>query len=332
MTSSKDVAKLAGVSQSTVSRVLNTPEKVDKTKYEKVVQAMKELNYRPNSIARSLVKKQTKSIALLSGPLHNPFFVETTTSIVNYSKQRGYNVNVHFENFGDNMSVYQDVLEREVDGIILSSILYDDPIFPELKKQNVPFMMFNRKHREGGNYVEMDNVQAGRMATEHLIALNHKNIVCIGGPSTMTTFQGRYEGFRQVMEENGLEVSDHNARITDTSEEAIRDVITAILAEKNRPTAIFAATDSIAIFVLDDLIQKGYSVPEDISLIGVDNIELSSHHSFQLTTVGMLEESNLGQLAIENLIEQIESPERECIQETYPVQLVRRSTTREIQP
>lgn len=78
----------------------------------------------------------------------------------------------------------------------------------------------------------MDNVQAGRMATEHLIALNHKNIVCIGGPSTMTTFQGRYEGFRQVMEENGLEVSDHNARITDTSEEAIRDVITAILAER----------------------------------------------------------------------------------------------------
>ena len=205
MPSSKDVAKLAGVSQSTVSRVLNTPEKVDRVKYEKVIEAMKELNYRPNSIARSLVKKQTKSIALISGPLHNPFFVETTTSIVNYSKLRGYNVNVHFENFGDNMSVYKDVLEREVDGIILSSILYNDPIFPELKKQNIPFIMFNRKHKEPGNYVEMDNIQAGRIATEHLIELNHQNIICIGGPSNMTTFQGRYEGFRQVMEENGHE-------------------------------------------------------------------------------------------------------------------------------
>ncbi|UOQ91909.1 LacI family transcriptional regulator [Halobacillus shinanisalinarum] len=225
MTSSKDVAKHAGVSQSTVSRVLNTPEKVDRNKYEKVVQTMKELNYRPNSIARSLVKKQTKSIALISGPLHNPFFVETTTSIVNYSKQRGYNVNVHFENFGDNMSIYKDVLEREVDGIILSSILYDDPIFPELKKQNIPFIMFNRKHREPMNYVEMDNVQAGRIATEHLLGLNHQNIVYIGGPSTMTTFQGRYEGFRQVMEENDFEVTDHNARMTNTSEEAIREVM-----------------------------------------------------------------------------------------------------------
>ncbi|GGF28941.1 transcriptional regulator [Halobacillus andaensis] len=330
MTSSKDVAKRAGVSQSTVSRVLNTPEKVDRIKYEKVVEAMKELNYRPNSIARSLVKKQTKSIALISGPLHNPFFVETTTSIVNYSKKRGYNVNVHFENFGDNMSVYQDVLEHEVDGIILSSILYDDPIFPELQKQNIPFIMFNRKHREPGNYVEMDNVQAGRIATEHLMNLNHTNIVCVGGPSSMTTFQGRYEGFRQVMEENGIEVSDHNARMTDTSEEAIREVIREILAEKDRPTAIFAATDSIAIFILDYLIQKGYSVPEDMSLIGVDNIALSSHHSFQLTTVGMMEKENLGQLAIEHLIEHIECPDSESVQETYPVQLYRRSTTRDI--
>ena len=116
--------------------------------------------------------------------------------------------------------------------------------------------------------------------------------------------------------------------MTDTSEEAIRDIMREILAEKERPTAIFAATDSIAIFILDYLIQKGYSVPEDISLIGVDNISLSSHHSFQLTTVGMTEESNLGQLAIENLIDQIENPEIENIQQTYPNKLYIRSTTR----
>src|SRR5699024_8697943 len=129
------------------------------------------------------VNRKTYSIALISGQLHNPFFAETTTSIVNTAKASQFNVNVHFENYGDNMSVYQDVLNQKVDGIILSSILYDeDDVYDELVKQNVPFIMFNRRHKGNGNYVEIDNVQAGRIGTEHLLDYNHKNIAWISGP------------------------------------------------------------------------------------------------------------------------------------------------------
>ncbi|WP_181347708.1 LacI family DNA-binding transcriptional regulator [Thalassobacillus sp. CUG 92003] len=330
MVSSKDVARYAGVSQTTVSRVLNNPDMVEKKTLEKVTRAMKEMNYRPNSVARSLVNRRTKSIALLSGPLHNPFFVETTTSIVNYSKQRGYNVNVHFENFGDNMSVYQDVLASKVDGIILSSILYEDPIFSELQSLDIPFMMFNRKHKKPGNFVEMDNIEAGRKATRHLLELNHRHIAWIGGPMNMTTFSGRYEGFQQEMKENGCTISPQNVNITDTSEADICRVMSDLLAEKERPTAIFAATDSIAIFLLDYLIQKGYQVPEDMSLIGVDNIALSRHHSFRLSTVGMNEKENLGRIAIEHLIDKIESSDDQFVEKTYPAQLYQRSTTKNI--
>ncbi|SES94521.1 LacI family transcriptional regulator [Salinibacillus kushneri] len=332
MTSSKDVASYAGVSQTTVSRVLNSPEKVNQKTLNKVKRAMEELNYRPNSIARSLVNKKTRSIALLSGPLHNPFFVETTTSIVNYAKAKGFNINVHFENFGDNMSIYEDVLNHQVDGIILSSILYEDPVYKELQKLDIPFMMFNRKHREKGNYVEMDNFQAGRLATQHLINLNHKNIVWLGGPLTMSTFKGRYDGFKQVSNEYGMDVNDNHIFITDTSKQDIFEKTSHIMSRKHRPTAIFAGTDSIAIYVIDFLIQKGYRVPEDISVIGVDNVELSRHHSFQLTTVGIIDETNLGQIAIEKLIDLINLREAyntsEFVQETVKTKLYNRSTTK----
>lgn len=332
MVSSRDVAKLAGVSQSTVSRVLNDPSKVSKEAYEKVMQAMKELNYRPNSVARSLVKKKTKSIALISGPLHNPFFVESTDAIVNYAKGQGYNVNVHFEKHGDNMSVYEDVLNQQVDGIILSSIFYDDPIYEELEKLDIPFVMFNRKHRKGGHYVEIDNNLAGKIAASHLLELGHKKIAWIGGPLEMSTFYGRYKGFIDQLKEKGVNIPNTFIQITDTSRDGVRAATESILANKDRPTAIFGATDSITIFIMDYLLEKGYSIPEDISLIGMDNVEWSSHQTFRLTTVGYTGEKNLGRIAIEQLFQLIKQPHlmKVPIQITVKPKLFIRETTQSI--
>lgn len=330
MVSSKDVAKHAGVSQTTVSRVMNNPEKVTKKTFYKVNEAMNELGYRPNLIARSLVNNKTYSIALLSGPLHNPFFVDTTTSIVNFAKGEGFSVNVHFENYGDNMSVYQDVLSHQVDGIILSSILYDDPIYDLLNKLNIPFVMFNRRHRENGNFIEMDNVQAGRLATEHLIELNHRNIVWMGGPLNMSTFHGRYEGFKQVFREKNVPLEPENIIITNTSKAAVFEETRLLMSKKDRPTAILAATDSIAFYMMDFLIEQGYSIPENISIIGVDNVELSRHHSFQLSTVGTIINENLGRIAIEHLVNLINHKGSEVnsfVQETFPTKLFIRKTT-----
>lgn len=332
MVSSKEVAKEAQVSQTTVSRVMNNPEKVSPKTRKKVLEVIERLQYRPNSIARSLVNRKTYSIALLSGQLHNPFFAETTTSIVNFAKMSQFNVNVHFENFGDNVSVYQDVLNQQVDGIILSSILYHDDVYNELVKQNIPFIMFNRKHKNAGNFVEMDNVQAGKIGAQHLLNYNHYNIAWISGPLTMSTFYGRYKGFKQQLENSKVMVDDSNVLITDTSEEDISKQLLRLLAKKNRPTAIFAATDSIAIYVIDILQRQGYNVPEDISVIGIDNINLSKHSSFQLSTVGINQEKNLGQIAIEYLIDLIEKNETSLgvIQETIETKLFDRGTVKEV--
>lgn len=333
MVSSIDVAKLAGVSQTTVSRVLNNPDSVNNATLEKVNKAMEDLNYRPNSIARSLVSKKTGSIALISGPLHNPFFAETTTSIVNCAKGKGFNVSVHFEKPEDNLSVYKDVMNQQVDGIILSSILYEDPVYEKLQQLDVPVMMFNRRHKENGHFVELDNIKAGKSAAEHLIGLNHRDIVWMGGPLTMSTFKERLQGFKEALALENIYLGADSTIITDTSKASVLEAMKSLMARRKRPTAIFAATDSIAIYIMDFLISNGYDIPGDISIIGVDNVELSSHHSFQLSTVGTVRKADLGKIAIEylmDLIDRKEWPADEFIQETLDTKLFNRLTTRAV--
>lgn len=327
MVSSKDVAKFAGVSQTTVSRVLNTPESVKEKTRKKVIEAIEALNYHPNSIARSLVSNSTKSIALVSGPLHNPFFADSVTAIIRFARQRGYQVAVHFEDFGSNERVFESLAQSKVDGMILSSIYLDDPIHSRLSRFNVPFVYFNRKPHEESHYIEIDNEQAGRLGAEHLLALGHTNIAWIGGPLTMSTFADRFKGFQQMMIEKGYVPNEKWVVETDTSAEAIRERVLQLLEQSERPSALFAATDSIAIFTLDVLQELGYRIPEDISVMGIDNVTWSRHASFNLTTVSTRSTSNLGELGIEALFQLMEKTQTRWIQKTLPVQLIERGTT-----
>ncbi|HLR71991.1 MAG TPA: LacI family DNA-binding transcriptional regulator [Pseudogracilibacillus sp.] len=332
MVSSKDVAKKANVSQSTVSRVMNQPHKVNPVTRNKVLEVIKNLNYRPNSIARSLVSKETMSIALISGQLHNPFFAESTTSIVEFANSKGFSVNVHFDDLQDNLNVYQDVLNQQVDGIILSSILYNDPIYDELINQDVPFVMFNRKNKNIGNFVEMDNFKAGFLGAECLIENNHQEIIWIGGALSTSTFYGRHTGFLAALDKHNLSIQEANTIITDTTENDVHDKIIRVMARKNRPTAIFAATDSIALYIMDILSRHGFHIPQDISIVGVDNVSYSSHGNIQLSTIGIVEEDNLGKIAIEYLIDLINDKNKSLgvIQKTIDTKLINRGTIRKV--
>ncbi|WP_096437386.1 LacI family DNA-binding transcriptional regulator [Alteribacter populi] len=329
MVSSKDVAKHAGVSQSTVSRVLNDPSKVNAENVRKVQDAMKVLHYRPNSVARSLVSNQTKTIALISGPLHNPFFVETTTSIVNYAEARGYRTMVFFEHTDENKPIYDAVLSARVDGILLSSIFREDPIFEELKGLNIPIVMYNRKHNDGGNYVEINNEMSGALAASHLLDLGHTSLGLLSGPNHTSTFHGRKLGFTAEFEKRTGEKFPPEMIIeTNTTEAAIHQAVLDLMSRKHRPTAIFAATDSIAFFAVDKLQEAGYIIPDDISICGMDNVSLASHRSFQLTSIGHKGPKNLGLLGVEHLIDMIERQTEEDVQITLEPTLFERNTTK----
>lgn len=326
LVSSKDVAKYAGVSQTTVSRVLNTPELVKPKTIEKVMKAIEELNYIPNDIARSLVQKKTGIITLISGPLHNPFFVDTTTAIVNYVNARGYKVNVYFGTEDNLDSIYNAVLETKADAIILSSMLYEDDLFFKLEKLGIPFIMYNRKHRENRHFVEIDNVKAGYIATNHILSLGHQDLCWIGGPHEISTFYGRYKGFKNALKDSGIDAKTVPAFLTNTNKNDIKRAFEEILVLPKKPTAICAATDAIAIEILSLCLERGFQVPKDFNIIGIDNVELSKHHSIALTTVGLESEKSLGFIAIEKLFEVMEKKST-CIQQTESVKLFPRNTT-----
>jgi len=326
LVSSKDVAKYAGVSQTTVSRVLNTPELVKPKTIEKVMKAIEELNYIPNDIARSLVQKKTGIITLISGPLHNPFFVDTTTAIVNYVNARGYKVNVYFGTEDNLDSIYNSVLETKADAIILSSMLYKDDLFFKLEKLGIPFIMYNRKHQENRHFVEIDNVEAGYIATNHILSLGHRDICWIGGPHEISTFFERCKGFNNALKDNGIDAKTIPVFFTNTNKDDIKRAFEEILELPKKPTAICAATDAIAIEILNLCLERGFHVPKDFNVIGIDNVELSKHHSIALTTVGLKSEKSLGFIAIEKLFEVMEKKSA-CIQQTESVKLFPRNTT-----
>ncbi|TQR16511.1 LacI family DNA-binding transcriptional regulator [Psychrobacillus soli] len=330
MVSSKDVAKHAGVSQTTVSRVLNSPEFVKKPTFDKVMKAIHDLNYVPNGHARSLVQNKTETIALLSGPLHNPFFVDTTSAIVHYANEMGYRVNVQFVNDQKLNEAYATAIEHKVDGVILSCILLDDPIFEKLTRMNIPFITYNRKHKNNEYFVEIDNFEAGYLAAKHMIEQGHTAIAWVGGTLTVSTFNNRYLGFLQAIKDHKLSLPEQYIINTDASKQAITHAFHKLMQLEHRPTAICAGADSLALFLIDVAIQENYTVPEDISIIGIDNVDLSSHGSIQLTTVGSISEQNLGYLAIRELIEMIENKKNSCIQITESVKVFHRSTTQKI--
>ncbi|MGV2875880.1 LacI family DNA-binding transcriptional regulator [Macrococcus capreoli] len=326
MVSSKDVAKKAGVSQSTVSRVINNPSTVRKDKREKVERVMKELNYRPNSVARSLISNKTNQISLISGTLNNPFFIESTKTIINYASAHGYNVNVFFEEDIQRDNFYSNVFSQKTDGIILSSMYYDSEYLSELEKLDIPYIMYNRRHRLGGNFVELDNFQAGQIATKYLIDKGHKDILWLGGELKKSTFLGRYNGFINVIESQKISLDEHRIINTSQKPKDIEKALLNVINSQALPTAILAATDMIALTVLNVLKRENIKVPEDVAVIGIDNTEMVQHALINLTTVGIHENENLALEAIVQLIDAIKANKSVNYRKTFKCKLFERGT------
>lgn len=328
MVSSKDVAKHAGVSQSTVSRVLNNPEGVNASKRLLVEEAMRTLGYQPNLYARNLASKKTRTIALLSGTLQNDFFVESINSIVDYAMKQGYQTLVYSEYENNLRELIDTVLGYKVDGILLSSIKLDDPVLPILDKSGVPYMLFNRRPRSGGSYVVLDNQMAASMLTRHMLDIGHRSIAYLSGPLDTSTFYERKLGFYETLEAYGVDISFSQFYETDTSKQSIQKLTWTILQQPSPPSAIICATDEMALACMDAALQTGRRIPEDISLAGFDDISMASHQAIQLTSVGQ-RDYKLGVVAVEQLIQMIQSQRVTPLQFVIKPELfIRRTTAR----
>lgn len=322
-----DVAKKSGLSVVTVSRVINQAGTVREGNRQKVLQAMKELDYQPNAAARSLARGKTGIIGVAISNLNDSFFDAVVKEMNDRLAERDFflalsistDVFKSFEN-----SLFQ---EDRVDGLIVVSPTNEEAYVSELRKKKIPFVLIdNQQDHEGVSSVIVDNFTGGYEATKHLIELGHSAIAHIRGPQPFLSSAERERGYRHAMQEAGLhELWIEQGDFSITSGYTIAD---SWIAAGKMPTAVFTADDFIALGLMDACKQASYQIPRDISIVGFDDQVLASEFRPNLTTVRQ-PANELGQSAVNELLRWIDGDAE--IHQTYklmPELIIRDSTAR----
>ncbi len=320
---------MAGVSPSTVSRALNDSPLISEETRARIRKIAEELGYERNELARGLVKGTSGALGLIVPDITNPFFAEIARGVGDVAHAQGYGV-LLCTTEGDlaREAQYLRFLRRKrVDGLILSAVTIDDPNLPELLRSSIPFVLVSRLVRGlDVPFVVGDDKMGGRLAVEHLVQLGHTKIAFIGGPSNVQSSQDRMEAYREVLREHGIPFRSSWATFADFTQAAGREAARRLLQRRPRPTAIFAANDVIALGVMEAAEDLGLSVPEDLSLVGYDDISYAALPRIQLTTVAQ-PAYEMGRIAAEYLLSLCSEKTTEKLTCVLSPRLVVRKTT-----
>ena len=324
MKSIREVAKLAGVSPATVSRVMNGTAKVDPEKKERVLRVIEETGFVPNEVARSLYRKSAKLIGLVIPSLQNPYFTQMAGYITESAERSGYRV--FLCNVGSDpakiLNAVQMLTSMNVDGVVLA--VSSPEVEQELHHTQLPVVAVDCMENAGAVCASLysDYYAGGRMSMEHLLACGCKNVVCIKSDQRSFSARMRYQGYRDVCLERGIAEQsvecdyDFNSGLRMTEE---------LLRQYPEVDGILACNDMVAVSTFKSFHQKKIRVPEDVKLVGFDDIHLTQLVTPELTTVHQ-PIREMAERAVEILLG--DHPERgagETI--VYPVSLVIRETT-----
>ncbi len=288
MATIKDVAAAAGVSIATVSHVINKTRYVSDELKARVQIAMVELGYRPNTLARSLRSGQTKTIGMIVPDASNLFFAEIGKAIEDLGFENGYSVILcNTDNSLDKQNTYVDTLiTKQVDGLIFISSGDSDETLMLLKQANIPTIVADQDVPSGlADTVLLNNKLGGYLATRHLFELGHRQIACITGPPLLPSSLERVEGYYATFKEFGLSHNPDWILNGDFRLQSGHACMSQLLDMRERPTAVFVCNDMMAIGALNAVYNRGLRIPEDISLVGFDNIALASSVNPALTTI-----------------------------------------------
>lgn len=306
------MAKLADVSKATVSKVLNHTAKISEQVRKQVQEAAEKLGYRPSQIARSLKNKTTKSIGLVLPSVADPFFAEVVRGVHSVAMKKGYVIILcdSEEDIRTEFSYIQILEDIWVDGIIFSGIRGgkdEDEKIRILYDKGVPTVLVDRETEDYfANVIMIDDKQAAFKATKYCLEMGHRKIGFIAAPLDVKIFSKRLVGYKEALQAFGLDVDQNLIQQQgDLSPQSGRVAVKRLLSCKERPTAIFASTDMMAIGALKEIQESGLNVPKDISLIGFDDIPLASLVTPSLTTIHA-PSNEMGVEATRLLIRQIE--------------------------
>lgn len=308
MATIKDVAALAGISFTTVSHVVNGTRPVSDQVRRKVEAAIAELGYVPSGVARSLRVRATGTIGLLVPNASNPYFAELARGIEDHAERNGYSVILcnSDDDSAKQLRYLRVLLERRIDGLIVATVASDQAFVQALAAVKVPLMLVDRS-LDGvqADRVQVDHELGGYLATRHLLELGHRRIACIGGPASTQVVQLRVAGYRRALSEMGIEALPVvDCAFTSPGGHAAAQ---GLLSRADAPTAIFAGNDMIALGVLRAAAERGVRVPQQLSLVGFDDIEVSRYLHPALTTVGQ-RIGQLGEQAAERLLARVRTP------------------------
>ncbi|WP_243546166.1 substrate-binding domain-containing protein [Pseudodesulfovibrio tunisiensis] len=336
MSTIKDVAGLAGVSTSTVSHVLNKTRFVRDDTRKRVEQAMRKLDYRPSSIARSLKVKRTGTVGMLVTTSTNPFYAEVVQGVERRCYERGYTLFLcNTEGDAQRMKANLEALEeKRVDGLLLLCSETNEEVFRLFEaRRTMPIVVTDWGPITGNMDRIHDNSRlGGYLATKHLIAMGHVRIGCISGPRDKLLAMERVEGFRQAMAEADLPIRSEWIIEGHFDCESGVQAMRHLHELDERPDALFVGNDMMAFGVINEARRLGLNIPDDLSLVGYDDIHMARYMSPALTTIHQ-PTSKLGALAVDTLLDRLDSKRTEAkVIRIEPSLVIRESVRAGLQP
>lgn len=301
----KDIARASGVSYATVSRTLNGRSGVDPQTRERVLSAAEQLGYSPNLHARSLKTRQTRIIGLILPDISNPFFADIASAVNEVIYSQGYNSILCSTGWDAKIEEQQLslLLDQRVDGIIFKPSAELTDRYTNL---SVAKVMISNAQDKRFNFVEIDNVKGGRIAADHLIDCGYRNVAFIGGAESSRSNQDRLKGFREQLAERGIPLGDHQIRFGDYSILAGYRIVESLEEQGVNIDGYFCGNDLLALGALQYLSEHHRSVPQQVGVIGFDDVYLASLPQIMLTSVRQ-DRQQIGTLSARALIQAIEN-------------------------
>jgi LacI family transcriptional regulator len=317
-----EVAKKAGVSKATVSRVLSgNYAYLRPATRARVEAAIDALAYRPSSVARSLTSKRTQTAGVMIADIGNPFYPDVLHGIEDTALKAGYNLFLCNTNYDldRGMDYVHSLVDKRVDGVLIMTSAFSDAWLEELEASHVPMVILDWEvQTRGGNIsaIGVDFRRGIQAAVEHLIGLGHRRFAHVGGPAHLPTSSYRREAFQQALAGFGIETSQVAMIEGNLRMDGGRRALAPLLALPEPPTAFFAANDLTAIGLLQEARANGTRVPDDLSVVGLDDIWLAAQSDPPLTTVA-LPRYEIGALAMRLLFDLLNQPGDHYIEGVY---------------
>lgn len=326
-----DVARIANVSQATVSRVINRSPNVSEAKRRAVMRAMEAVGYQPNALAQGLRIGRTSTVGVVVAGITNPFYPEMLQAVGRCLAAQGQRMVLWDSDAAGDEAVLDSIRQGLVDGVIFTSIARTSMILDEAVAR-VPVVLLNRGNSDAGcDTVISDNYEGARQAARYLFYLGHRRIGLLGGPEEALTASERMRGFLDAMADHAAPVADELVRDARLTHEGGRIGVLDLLNLPDPPTAVFCVNDLSGFGAIDGARSVSLDVPRDLSVIGYDNVAMAAWHSYRLTSVSQPIEALAGR-AVDLLVRRMAQREGPARHDRFLGELVVRDTVAPVRP